>query len=524
MTGPSTEPLLDLQRLGTGIRRRRRLWLAVGVLGMIAGTLLAVLLPPKPTAVAMLLVVHEGDQATDSGGLVKTDVAVLQTTRIAQAVVDKLKLGERAEVFLKSYESVGLTNNIIELTVSAPTETDATARAQALAEVFIADHLERSKAAVDAEVAALDERSKQAQAELTEVDATIAATPRSTNNNATNSTLESLFARRSELAGQIADLAGRAQEAGAGLPRITSGTQIVDPPHAVPVSLPKTVATYAGGGLLIGLAFGLTFAAVAGVVRDRPVLRREVSAHLGASVIAELPQPHRGPARLWRRSRAVAERKRVAATVARMVRGETKMVSLLELGAPVAAATLAMDMAEILAADGPVKVVDDLPGQDLAALVPETDGEIVVLDSTSLPLPAWPQEHHLGVGSVAPGTPWTDVADLGAQTVLVVRAGHATTLWLHTVARQLADLRIPVIGVVLVDTDRKDRSDGTLWDGLHTALRGRVEAVTAPAITAAASAAPQPSNGRPANGAPVGAEVPTVRFVPVRPAGRGTQD
>jgi hypothetical protein len=521
MTGPSAEPLLDLQRLGTGIRRRRRMWLSVGLLGMIAGTLLAILLPPKPTAVAMLLVVHEGDQASDSGGLVKTDVAVLQTTRIAKAALDKLGLRDQPEAFLKSYESTGLTNNVIELKVSAPTADEATTRATALAEVFIEDHLQRAKAAVDAEAAALVERRTAAEAELAEVDATIAATPRSTNADR-NATLESLFSRRSELAGQIADLAGRAQEAGADLPRITAGTQVVDAPHATPLSLPKTLATNAGGGLLIGLAFGLTFAAVSGVVRDRPVLRRDVSAHLGASVIAQLPAPHRGPAQLWRRSRAVAERKRVAATVARMVRGETKMVSLLELGAPAATAALAMDVAEVLAADGPVKLVDDLPGQNLAALVPETDGEILVLDSTSLPLPAWPMEHHLGVGSVSPGTPWTDVADLGTQTVLVVRAGHATTLWLHTVARQLADLRIPVIGVVLVDPDAKDRSDGTLWDGLHTALRGRVEAVSAPATTAAASVTGS-GPGQPANGVSA-AEIPTVRFVPVRPAGRGTED
>jgi hypothetical protein len=29
--------------------------------------------------------------------------------------------------------------------------------------------------------------------------------------------------------------------------------------------------------------------------------------------------------------------------------------------------------------------------------------------------------------------------------------------------------------VVLIDPDPRDRTDGTLWDGLHTALRGRSE-------------------------------------------------
>ncbi|MGV9900795.1 Wzz/FepE/Etk N-terminal domain-containing protein, partial [Streptomyces tendae] len=80
------------------------------------------------------------------------------------------------------------------------------------------------------------------------------------------------------------------------------------------------------------------------------------------------------------------------------------------------------------------------------------------------------------VGSVAPGTAWTDLHHLGSRTVLVVRAGHGSAAWLHTVARQLADQRIAVIGVVLIDPDPRDRTDGTLWDGPPVAAsRGRDE-------------------------------------------------
>jgi hypothetical protein len=86
-----------------------------------------------------------------------------------------------------------------------------------------------------------------------------------------------------------------------------------------------------------------------------------------------------------------------------------------------------------------------------------------------------PDKRRIGVGSVAPGAAWTDLQYLGTRTVLVVRAGHGSAAWLHTVARQLADQRITVIGVVLIDPDPRDRTDGTLWDGLHTALRGQGE-------------------------------------------------
>ncbi len=233
-------------------------------------------------------------------------------------------------------------------------------------------------------------------------------------------------------------------------------------------------------GLVLGLGVGLALAAVASVVRDRPVLRRDIAAHLGASVIVQLPAPRRGPARLWRRSRAASERERVAATLARAVLGTPGAVSLLELGCPQTAAALALDMAEELATEGSVTVINDLRGEDLRKLAGETASPVRLVDGAGSlavePSSIQGQEYLIGVGSVGPGTAWMDLGRLGSETLLVVRAGHADTLWLHTVARQLADAEIAVIGVVLVHPDPRDRSDGTLWDALNTALRGRTAA------------------------------------------------
>jgi hypothetical protein len=155
------------------------------------------------------------------------------------------------------------------------------------------------------------------------------------------------------------------------------------------------------------------------------------------------------------------------------VRGSAEPVSLLELGCARNASEIALDLARAMTAEGPVVIVDGLPDPHLAHHRPKPGDPTVVSGERAAAVP--PQERRLGVGSVAPGTAWTDLQYLGTQTVLVVRAGHGTAAWLHTVARQLADQRIPVIGVVLIDADPRDRTDGTLWDGLHTALRGRSE-------------------------------------------------
>jgi capsular polysaccharide biosynthesis protein len=466
-------PLVDLQRLFVAIRRRKRLWLATGLLGLIAGALVAIVLPTPPTAVAKVIVVHQDDSPTDSGTLMRTDVAVLSTTQIAEGALKKLNSTEAPEEFMKNYAGLPVTNNVMQITVKAKSNEEAVAQAQALADTFIADHVQRSQAAAAAESKAILDQRKNAQDELTKVDAQIAdETGKGRNANA--STLEGMYGRRAALASQVSDFDSRAQQAGIGSPQVAAGTQIVDAPRALPKAFLKTTATNSGIGFALGLVLGLAIAAIGAVSRDRPVLRREISTHLGASVLAQLPSKRRGPARLWQRSRAVSERQRVATTLVRAIKKDRPAVSLLELGAPKVAAALALDIATELAADGKASVLDDLPGEDVRKLAGETNSDVTVVGAGDPD--AEPDERRVGVGTVSPGTAWTDLEHLGRETVLVVKAGHANTLWLHTVARQLADQQIPIVGVVLVDPDPRDKSDGTLWDGLHTALRGRAKA------------------------------------------------
>jgi hypothetical protein len=232
------------------------------------------------------------------------------------------------------------------------------------------------------------------------------------------------------------------------------------------------------------------------VVRDKPVLRKDIAEHLGASVIAELPARPRWLVRFLPRKKATDTRKRAAATLVRLVRDGSGSVSVLELGAGQLAAALAADVAAELAASQPVVLVAD-PAERVKAVPTDTANPVRLIgaDDTSSPLSG---EARIGVGTIEPGTAWTDLPHLGDETLLVVRAGYANTAWLHTVARQLADAGIPIVGVVLADPDRRDKSDGTLWDGLHTALRGRTKHKT---VT---------------NGTTNVHDLPTKRFAPVR--------
>lgn len=465
----TSTPLLDLQALVVSVRRRRRLWCSLALLGLLVGAALAVLRPPPPTAATKVLVAHQEDQPNDTGTLIRTDVELLKTTRIASKALQSLKSPDKPEDFMQDYRGTGLTNNLMRIDVTADSEAKAVARAKALADAFVADHVRRMRETAKAEAKALLDQRERMRDELDKVNEAIGGRSPESGDPKESASIESLFARRAELNSRIADFAQRAEEARVGTPRLIAGTQIVDAPRAVPHSLPKAAVTSAGIGLVLGFVLGIAVAAVGTVVADRPVLRRDIAAHLGASVIAELPRLPRRTARLWQLRRTRAARTRLTTSLARTVRGAAEPVSLLELGSARSAGVIALDVARALATDGPVVIVDGLPGQQLARLRTESGDPEVVSGERAAALPQ--QTRRIGVGSVAPGTAWTDLRFLGAQTVLVVRAGHGRTAWLHTVARQLDDLDVPVIGVVLIDPDPRDRTDGTLWDGLHSALR-----------------------------------------------------
>ncbi|MDX3385859.1 Wzz/FepE/Etk N-terminal domain-containing protein [Streptomyces niveiscabiei] len=459
MTTPDSAPLLDLQALVVAVRRRRRLWCATAVLGLTAGASVPVLLPPAPTAVAKVLVAHQADQPNDPGTLIRTDVALLSTTRIADAALKALRSPERPEDFMRDYSGLGLTNNLLQITVTGASDAEAVARAGALADAFVADHVRRIQQAADAEAKGFLDQRARLEAELARVDEAIGDSSGQTGPQA-SADLESLFARRAELTSRVTDFGQRAAEARIGTPRLVAGTQIVDAPRALSHSLPKAAATDGVIGLVLGFVLGLAVAAVGTVVADRPVLRRDIAAHLNASVIAELPR--RSP-RLWGRRRDRAARERLTASLARTVRASAQPLSVLELGCARGAEAIALDLARALVAEGPVTVVDALPGSRLARRKPQPGDPTVVTRAPDVP--ASPAERQIGVGSVAPGTAWTDLRHLGTRTVLVVRAGHGSAAWLHTVARQLADQRVEVAGVVLIDPDPRDRTDGTLWEG-----------------------------------------------------------
>lgn len=503
------ESLVDLQRLAAGIRWRRRMWGGLALAGLVAGVLSATVLPGASAASAQIYVVHQTEQSGDAEASTKTDLALLKSTSVAREAVARSPVDKPAEDYVEDYSGEVVAANVLMVTAPGPDDERAVANARALADAFVAVYVRQTDERARAEVQTLQDRRREVQREL-------AGLGGSTSPGAGSVSGPPGRAERvTALSSQLSAIEQLTVEAEIGTPKVAAGTMVID--EARVTSRPPLVSAVLFGliGLLAGLGGGLALAAVATVARDRPVLRRDIGAHLGASVVAQIPGPATGPLRPRPGARSRAEHRRVAAILARMVRQGTGPVSVLELGCRRTAAGLVRAMAEELASDARVVLVDDLPGGlPVDAAGSGNDAvEVVAASGVGPETDDGASGRRLGIGTLVPGTSWTELHRLGAETILVVRAGTSEASWLHTVARQLADEGIAVIGVVVVRPDPRDRSDGTLWDPLHTAIRGRAVArsrglVTGPAVRPrlrANGSGPVPAAGAdPAPPAPAG--------------------
>jgi len=164
---PQAEPrLIDLSGLVAGVRWRRRLWGTLALVGLLLGLAAGTVLPTRSTASADLFVVHENEDSGDGQSLMKTDLALLQTTTIANEALGELRNGMTPEKFLSTYSGAIVANNILQVTARGSDDAEALARVQAVADAFIAVHVQQSTDAAKANADAYAAQRAEVQKEL----------------------------------------------------------------------------------------------------------------------------------------------------------------------------------------------------------------------------------------------------------------------------------------------------------------------------------------------------------------------
>jgi hypothetical protein len=393
------EPLVELDRLNTAIRLRRRWQLVGAVLGPAVAILLALALGAGPAAAAEVMLART-DSNANPDRLAGRDEALCGASSVAQAAagvlhVDPVALRDR-------YVCVEAKENVVDVRVHGTSAADALRSATALAEAYRGVYVAQIEQLTQAQVTDLQQRRADLQDQLAGI-----AQQQTTTTDPVQ--IQFLATRQQALAGQSGQLDARIGDLRSTAAAAIAGSKVVDSARLLPYRQHRTLAIAAIMGLVLGWGVAWVAAATAGVVRDRPVRRRDLAAALGAPVLMDV-----------RRAPGGYDTTAAEAELAGILASSMEPVVILEHGC----ARLARSLADAAAA------------------------------RCNVPPPA--------VGPVHPRGAWHAITSGPARVVLVIRAGRLRESALRLAVADLEHAGMTTIGVFLVDPDPHDETFGAV--------------------------------------------------------------
>jgi capsular polysaccharide biosynthesis protein len=303
ITGAPRPLLGTWHYLRDSLRRERRMWVGLGLLGALLGLAVMMALPPSSKATVTLLMAHPA--SLDGPSAMGTDVSLLTTREVADRTVRELGIDLSPEAFQGMVTAEQVTNEILMITVAGPDEHAALARADALTRQYLAFRTTQLRSLSGGLIQGYQKRIKglqeQADTVTRQYDALIKKSGDPTQGG-------DLISRRSALDGQINDLRQSIESASLSTEAAVSSTHVVDQPQVVRQSPKKRVVLAVAAGTIAGLALGVGLVVFRALTSDRVRRRHDVALALGAPVrysVASLGPAKGAAAALlpWRRRR-----------------------------------------------------------------------------------------------------------------------------------------------------------------------------------------------------------------------------
>ena len=155
-------PMVSVRSLKHALRRRRRLWLTMALAGLVLGAALHMVLPSKVTAVSRLYLVEPVSGSPTAA--ITNDLSLLQTRKVAETAMGKLRLGPNHALI--SYKGSSQGSSILSISVTAPTAATAVAWNNAVAQAFLQVRAQLGTATTNDEVQALHAEIQSLQGDL----------------------------------------------------------------------------------------------------------------------------------------------------------------------------------------------------------------------------------------------------------------------------------------------------------------------------------------------------------------------
>jgi capsular polysaccharide biosynthesis protein len=495
-----TVGLTSLRFIGAALRRRAWVWCAAAVAGLVIGLGLLVVIPPAYQASASVLLTNDPSDAP--GNASQNSLILAQTRAVAQGALQRLGLRQSVSSFQASYTITIVPDRILLVTASAPSASQAVARANAVAAEILQFRATALQIEQQIVLATLDQQIALATQQFTSITDQVDALPTPATSPAQLAKLHDLQAQEYKADTVLVGL----QHTAASVPVITTamvaGSSVLD--AAVPARRGhQTILFYPLGGLFLGLMLGLS-SVIVGALASQSLRRRDDVAYaLGVPVTLSVGSI---PARRW-----LPGRLRLAAARGRDLRRVVAYLrSVVSAGLPHAAlAAVAVDNARTVALplvslavssarDGRRVVVADLSGGRYAARllgvrkpgVRETRVRgvrlvVAVPDRHDVvpvgPLPsAWPTalpgsgadalaeacksaDLLLSLVALDPALGAEHVATWATEVIVAVTAGRSSPVKIHAAGEMIRLAGVSQPSAVLIGADKADVSLGVTW-------------------------------------------------------------
>lgn len=491
------EGLVTLRYLWDAVRRHVRLWGTLAIAGIVLGLAVPLLLPADREASVKLLLVHEVGE--DPLAAMATDTSLATTRSVAQRVVSRLSLTETPDELLERYTAASLTDRVLEIKVTAPSDGEARNLASTLARTFLQFRMEQVRseqepvrqqlASVRSRIESLVERRRHTGDDGGDQ-----------GDGAEDPTMERVQNQAAQLEQKLEE-----QELSASL---MSSSRVLDRAAPVETSLVMTLGIDALTGLVGGLVVGVGFVLVRALVSDHLWRRRQVADALGAPVTLSLGRIGRGGRRtpLPARRTEAEDLDRVVRHLRPPVLSSHVIPSTLGIVAvdDVTACTLVVQaLATSFAVDGENVLVADLtrsgalarrwnvttPGTVASEAADETSGGVTVHlpeEGTGPPLgrldpelssgdadleAAWADaDVVLVLAELSPALGGDHLASWCSDVVTMVTAGRSTATKLSAVGQMVRLAGVRLDSAIMLGADATDETVGVPGEaGVRTA-------------------------------------------------------
>jgi hypothetical protein len=500
----TTARLVSLGFLGAALRRRTRLWCAGALVGLAVGCGYYVAVPPAHKATVSVLLADNPEADPDNE--VQTDIALAQSAPVAAGAIRQLGLQQTPSSFLGTYTVTKVTDQVLLITVSAPTSDGAVQKASAVAEQFLKFRAQYEQTQQQGTNAQLDQQVSQAQQHFASIAKQVKQVSAQAKSPAQEAQLSSLRTQETTANSALTAVQQFAIPTKASTQAITQGivqgSEVLSAASLVKSSPLTGIVLYASGGLLGGLALGLAIVIIGAVTSDRLRRRDDIAYAFG------------GPVRLsvgsLRGTRLVPGLRGGAAARRRMERVVDHLRNAVpgSSGGPVGLAVVAVDDARTVAravvglavssAKGHRQVVlaDLSQGAHAAGLLgigrpgigtASVDGMhiVVVVPEADDVAPVGPLRSHtspdgyaqadealanacahadlvLSLVTLDPASGGEHLATWATDVVAVVTAGQSTAVRTHAVGEMVRLAGTRLGSVVVIGADKSDESLGVI--------------------------------------------------------------